>query len=567
MLSFLRVKNLALISDIELELSEGLTVLTGETGAGKSLLIQAISLLTGKRPSEALLRRGETRAVVEGTLTLDPALKTRLAEAGFPAEDAVLHVKRIIQKNGPNRAQINTETATLTALRAFLEDRIQISGQHEHTTLKDPEVQLWMLDAFGGMLGDRAQFSELYRHYQDISKKLSELESRREREKKERELYSFQLREIEEAGLSEEEYTQLREEKAVLNHAGALLENAQGALDLLYEREASAVSQIQSALRHVEEMAGVDTRVKETLKNLKEADILLAEAVGDLQRYGTKIEFEPRRLEEIEDRLAAYADLIKKYGGTLEAVRGTQTDLSRCLLASEDLAGTIAAFSEEKAEAWTSLATAGRSLSEKRKKAAGAFARQIAESLRELGMPMAAFQIAFSPETFPEPLKEGDIAGTGTDTISFLFNANRGELPLPIKEVASGGELSRILLAVKALITGNAGTQTIVFDEVDAGIGGRVADIVGRRIAEISKQTQVLCITHLPQIAAYGDHHLLITKNETGHRTRIGVRRLTKKARIEELARMLGGETVTRATLQHAGELFSAAQSQKGNET
>jgi len=567
MLSFLRVKNLALISDIELELSDGLTVLTGETGAGKSLLIQAISLLTGKRPSEALLRRGETRAVVEGTLTLDPVLKERLTEAGFPAGDAILQVKRIIQRNGPNRAQINEETATLTALRAFLEDRIQISGQHEHTTLKDPEVQLWMLDAFGGMLDDRTQFNELYRCYQDISRKLADFRRRQKREKEEQELYTFQLREIKDAGLSEEEYTRLKEEKTVLNHAGALLKNAQGALDLLYERETSAISQLQEALRNVEEMAGVDARVKETLRNLKEADILLAEAVGDLQHYGTKIEFEPRRLEEIEERLAIYATLVKKYGGTLESVRETQANLNRRLLESEDLDEMITALAEEKAGVWTSLEAASRNLSEKRKKAAKTFARQIAESLRELGMAMAIFKIAFSPEVFPDPLTEDDITGTGADAVSFLFNANRGELPLPIKEVASGGELSRILLAVKALITGNAGTQTIVFDEVDAGIGGRVADIVGRRIAAISKQTQVLCITHLPQIAAYADHHLLITKNEAGHRTQIGVRHLTKQARIDELARMLGGETVTRATLQHAGELFSAAQSQKGNET
>lgn len=567
MLTFLRVKNLALISDIELELSEGLTVLTGETGAGKSLLIQAISLLTGKRPSEALLRRGENRAVVEGILTLDPTLKARLAETGFAADDTILQVKRIIQKNGPNRAQINDETATLTVLRSFLEDRIQISGQHDHTTLKDPEVQLWMLDAFGGLLSNRGQFSDSYWHYRDISKKLLELENWKEREKQERELYTFQLREIEAAGLSEEEYRQLKEEKTILNHAGALLKNSQRALDLLCEMEAAAIPQVQEALQHVEEMAGVDTRVKETLKNLKEADILLDEAAGDLQRYGSKIEFEPRRLEEIEERLTTYATLIRKYGGTLAAVQETQMALKHRLLKSEDLDGTITALSGARAEAWATLITAGRDLSKKRKKEARTFSRQIAASLRELGMATAVFQVAFTPETLPNPLKEADVTDTGFDAISFLFSANRGEPPLPIKEVASGGELSRIFLAVKALITGSAGTQTIVFDEVDAGIGGRVADIVGRRIAEISKQAQVLCITHLPQIAAYGDHHLLITKNEIGHRTQIGVKRLTEKARIAELARMLGGEITTQTTLQHAEELFAAAQSQKGNKT
>jgi len=564
MLAFLRVKNIALISDIELELSDGLTVLTGETGAGKSLLIQAISLLTGKRPSESLLRRGENRAIVEGVLTLDAGLKNQLAEAGFPVGDNTLQVKRIIQKEGPNRVRVNDEVVTLTALRSFLEDRIQISGQHEYTTLKDPEVQLWMLDAFGGLQKEQAKFGDLFRSYRDLSRQILEFEQRREEGKRERELHAFQLREIESAKFSEEEYRQLKEEKTLLNHAGSLLKNSQNALDLLFEREISAVSQVQAALQHVEEMAGVDVRVKETLKNLKEADILLNEAVNTLQHYGTKIEFNPRRLDEIEERLAAYATLINKYGGTLEAVNTTLKSLKHHLLKTENLDETIASLLEKKDKIWADLVTAGRNLSEKRKKTAAVFASQVAASLRELGMPMATFQIIFTPESLPVTPRESNVTETGFDSVSFLFSANRGEPPLPIREVASGGELSRILLAVKALITGNAGIQTIVFDEVDAGIGGRVADIVGRRIAEISKQTQVLCITHLPQIAAYGDHHFLITKNEIGNRTRIGVKRLSAKERIPELARMLGGEAITPTTLQHAGELFAEAQSQKG---
>jgi len=567
MLAFLRVKNLALISDIELELSPGLTVLTGETGAGKSLLIQAISLLTGKRPSESLLRRGETRAVIEGIFTLDPSLKEALKNAGFPTGDDIFHVKRVIRKNGPNRSQINGETATLTSLRSFLEERIQISGQHEHTTLKDPEVQLWMLDAFGGLLSDRVQFGDLFRRHRNLSERLSELERRLEEKKKERELHAFQLQEIESAGLSEEEYTQLAEEKAVMNHAESLLKNLQEALNALYEQEPSAISKVQVAIQHVGEMAGIDSRVGNTLKNLKEAEIFLDEAIGDLQHYGARIEFDPHRLEEIEQRLSTYSTLFKKYGKSIEAVRKTQTRLRHLLSESENLEGTIAKLSGERDKTWKALTKIGRELSRKRKNTAKVFSGKMTTSLKELGMPMATFQTAFTPEAFPSSPVESNATETGFDNVSFMFSANRGELPLPIKEVASGGELSRILLTVKALITGGAGTQTIVFDEVDSGIGGRVADIVGRRIAEISRQIQVLCITHLPQIAVYGDHHLLITKNETGNRTQIGVKRLTKKERITELARMLGGKTITKTTLQHAEELYLTAQSLKERES
>ncbi len=567
MLAFLRVKNLALISDVELELSPGLTVLTGETGAGKSLLTQAISLLAGKRQSEALLRRGEKRAVVEGIFTLDPPLRQALISSGLPVDEETLHVKRVIQRSGPNRTQINDETVTLNALRALLGERLQISGQHEHTTLKDPEIQLWMLDAFGGLLEDRARFSGTFRRYRQLSSQLSVLKRRRDEEKKDRELQAFQLQEIKTAGLSQEEFTQLSEEKSVMNHAESLLKNLQGALDVLYEREPSALSQVQTAIQYVKEMTAFDSHVEEPLKNLNEAEIFIDEAIGALQRHGARIEFDPRRLEDVEQRLSIYATLFKKYGGSMEAVLKTQERLQEALSASENLEETLASFQREQEETWRALVDAGRVLSQRRRRVAGVFSESLTDSLKELGMPMTTFKVAFTPSVFPSSPKEDDVGDTGFDAISFLFSANRGEPPLPIRDIASGGELSRILLAVKALITGEMDTQTIVFDEVDAGIGGRVADIVGRRITEISKHAQVLCITHLPQIAVYGDHHLLITKNETGGRTRIGIQPLMGEERISELARMLGGETITPTTLRHARELYQAAQSLKGNKS
>ncbi len=565
MLAFLRVKNFALIADLQLELSPGLTVLTGETGAGKSLLIQAIALLTGKRQGDTFLRRGETRAVVEGIFTLDPPLKRALDEAGLPTEDATLHVKRVIQKKGPNRAQINDETVTLATLRSLLGNRLQISGQHEFTTLKDPEVQLWMLDAYGGLLGERAAFGEIHARYRRLCDRLSTLEHRREEEAKERELQAFQLREIASAGLSEEEFARLSDEKRVMNHAESLLKNLQAALDALHEREPSALFLVQSAIQRVEEMATVDPRVEEPLKNLKEAEIYLDEATQALQRHGSKIEFDPARLEEVEQRLSTYATLFKKYGGSLTAVLETRHRLEQGLSASEDLEATLETLRKKKGETWRALSAAARALSEKRRNAAADFSKKMTASLKELGMASAVFQVAFTPPDLPASPRERDISETGLDSVAFLFSANRGEPPLPIREIASGGELSRIFLTVKALITGGTDLQAIVFDEADAGIGGRVADIVGRRIAEISKQTQVLCITHLPQIAVYGDHHFLITKSEDGGRTRIGVRLLREeKERIAELARMLGGETITATTRRHARELYQTARAPKG---
>ena len=563
MLTFLRVKNLALISDIELEFEPGLTVLTGETGAGKSLLIQAISLLAGKRPSESLLRRGESRAVVEGIFRLTPPLRASVEAAGLPVEEETLHVKRIIRRDGPNRVEINGETVTLTTLRGLLGHRLQISGQHEHTTLKDPEVQLWMLDTFGGLQEERARFAERFKAYRVLVGAIARLERQREEEKRDRELFAFQLKEIEAAALSPEEFEALREEKAVMNHAETLLANLREALDSLYEREPSAVTLVQNALGNLEAIAAIDSRMEESLKNLREAEVFLDEVAGDLQRYGAKIEFDPQRLEEIEARLATYAALTKKYGGSVEAVLETQARLKERLNQSETLDDTIAARRDEADALRRLLIEAGRDLSQKRREAARAFSERMTASLRELGMPQADFRAGLSPEELPEdpgvPADE-----TGFDTVSFLFTANRGEPPLPVRDVASGGELSRILLAAKALITGGTDTQTIVFDEVDAGIGGRTADIVGRRIADIARATQVLCITHLPQIAAYGDHHLRITKTETSDHTRIAVAPLAEDECVSELARMLGGETITETTRRHAEELYAAARSHKG---
>ncbi len=563
MLRYLNVKNLALISDVELELSQGLTVLTGETGAGKSLLIQAITLLTGKRPTESLLRRGESRAVVEGIFTLDGELRKALDEAGYPTEDDTLHVRRIIQKKGPNRVHINGETATLATLRSLLGERLQISGQHEHTSLRDPETQLWMLDAFGGLRGERDRFADQFKRYRAIEGAIIRLKRRREQESRDRELYTFQRREIADAALSEEEYDRLMEEKTVMNHAEALLRHLREALDELYDREPSAVTQVQTVIHHLEAMATIDSRVEEPLKNLREAEAFLDEAVSALQRYGAGIEFDPQRLEEIEERLATYVNLINKYGGSISAVLETGKRLDKRLAMSEDLDDKIAAMEKERATLFEGLLETGRTLSERRREAAKDFSERMTASLRELGMRTAIFKAVVIPDPFPKMPDITIATETGFDTVTFLFSANRGEPPLPVKEVASGGELSRILLAAKALITGETNTQTIIFDEVDAGIGGRTADIVGRRIAEIARTAQVLCITHLPQIAVYGDHHLRITKVEAIDHTQIRIKHLADQERISELARMLGGETITDTTQKHAEELYAAAQSQK----
>ncbi len=564
MLTYLRVKNLALISDIELELSPGLTVLTGETGAGKSLLIQAIALLTGKRPSESLLRRGESRAVVEGIFTLDEDLSGALQAAGYPVEDGTLHVRRVIQREGPNRAFINGETATLATLRALLGDRLQISGQHEHTSLRDPDVQLWMLDTVAGLQKARADFGAGFRAYRELMERLRSLEKRREDDRKEQELAAFQLQEITAADLSDEEHARLLEEKAIMNHAETLLKNLRESLDALFEGQWAALPQLQSALQLLQEMATIDSRLKEPLKNLREAEIYIDDVVGALQRYAASIEFDPQRLEEVEARLDTYATLIKKYGGTLDAVFETAARLKELLSRSEDLEAEISRLAEEKEAAWARLVEAGRRLSADRREAASRFSKAMTESLRELGMRAADFRVTVLPEALPDTLALADATETGFDSVSFLFSANKGEPPLPIREVASGGELSRILLSAKALITGGVEAQTIVFDEVDAGIGGRVADIVGRRISEIARTAQVLCITHLPQIAAYGDHHHLITKHETTDHTRIGIHPLAERERVSELARMLGGETITDTTRKHAEELYAAARSLKG---
>jgi len=572
MLTTLRITGFAVVDQVEVRFGPGLNVLTGETGAGKSLLVGALHLVLGGRMSADLLREGADEASVEALFELPadhPAL-ARLEAAGVPAraaaEDGVaeLLVRRVVSRAGRGRVFVNGTLCTVAILEGALRGVVDVTGQHEHVSLLDPATHLDLLDAFAGAGapgGLRSRYRESFDALAALVREERALADDEGERVRRADYLTFQLEELETVDPQPGEDATLDQERKVLAGAARLAEAARGAEALAYGEEGSAAERIGQALRALQDAATLDPRLEETLALLRSAAAEVDEAGRALSRYAGAMAGDPERLAEVDDRIAALRGLARKHGGSLEAA------LSRREAMKAELAG-LAGAEGRRGEVARAVAERAREasliageLGRERRKAAQAFCKAVAGELTGLAMSRCRVEVAFS-----EPAGAIEVAGeklgaAGAETGEILIAPNPGEPARPLARVASGGELSRVLLAVKRALSRVDPVRSYVFDEVDAGIGGAVAEAVGRALTDVARDRQVICVTHLPQVAAFADRHARVEKRVAGGRTTTGVVPLEGEGeRRAEVARMLAGQTVTASALEHAAALISAAR-------
>jgi DNA repair protein RecN (Recombination protein N) len=557
MIKLLRISNIALVSTAELELGPGLTLLTGETGAGKSILIDALGLVLGARASTDLIRTGADRAVVEAVVESGHA-RDALEGMGLPADEDEIIVRRELHASGKGRATVNGALVPANVLRDLAPSLAVIHGQHEPQGLLDPDTHLDVVDHHARV--DRVAVAESYGRLRSVETQLDALRRDRREAERRREMLEYQLGEIDKAGLRAGEEEDLRAEKSVQANAGRLAALSAEAYALLYEDDGSALAHLRQVYRRVEELSGMDRRFQGHLEGREAVMAQLDELALFLRDYQEGVQVIPGRLDEIEARLAAIERLKRKYGSTepeiLAFAEAGRAELQRLASPEE----TERALEKERAAAASRYAELALALSKKRRAAAKDLEKKVEAELAQLAMEKTRFKVRFDPD-----IPMADLADTsgwterGLESAEFLLSPNPGEELRPLARIASGGELSRILLALKSVANLDAPGQTLVFDEVDAGIGGGVAEVVGRKLRAISREHQVLCVTHLPQIASLADAHYVVRKSTERGRTTTMLERLGDGDRVEEVARMLGGETVTDTARRHAKEMVRQA--------
>jgi len=550
MLQFLNISNIALIDDMQVEFESGLNLLTGETGSGKSIIVDALGLLIGGRFSSDLIKSGADRGAIEGlfSVTPNPELEHLLENAGL-AQTNELIIRRELSATGRNKIFINNQLATQSLLRDLRPFLVDIHGQGDQQTLFNPETHLEILDAFAGNGGLRAEVAEAYRGWMALRR---ELESLRHDEAEKFQLVDtlkFQIAELERAQLSPGEDEKLEEERRRLGNVEKLTGLCQASYSRIYEDDDAAVTRVRQTLKDVEELADYDSSFRDYLEGMETARAVLEDLSFSLRDFADRLEFSPTRLAEIDDRLAELSRLKRKYGGSIAA---SLEHLAR----SEDRLRQIETSDERERELNVELAAAherylerARKLHKERVRAAKKFEQAVEKGIAEVAIDNARFQVQVNDSV--------EAAGQkGIDYTEFYFSANVGEEVKPLARVASGGEASRLMLVLKTVANGSQFPRTIVFDEIDTGIGGRVSEAVGIKLKKLAQTNQVLCVTHQPQIARFADSHLVVQKEALKGRTQVSVGRLDKAGRVEELARMLTGAEITDSARRHAKELL-----------
>jgi len=554
MLKELQIRNFALIDELELGFEPGLNVITGETGAGKTILMAALELAVGGKASAEVIRTGEEEATIEAVFEVaGETAHARLADSGFEAPGRELLVRRALARSGRNRIHLNGTLATLAVLEVIGDSLIRVYGQHEHHTLRQSETHLGLLDAFADHADLLEGMRKRFAAHHDLAERLRRVLAGKETARARAEMLRFQLKEIGDAALTPGEEEALRQERQVLSAAEKLAEAARFGEHALYAGESAAASTVRKLSARLGELVDTDPRLGEIAKLVDEAYTLVEEAGWRLREYAEKLVFDPERLEEVDNRLVELAKLKRKYGDSVDAILALRESALR-ELADLDLGEEgQAALEAEATRAEKAAHVAAATLSKSRRTAARRLEGRVRGELGELGMKDARFEARFADET--------TLSAAGFDAVEFYFSANAGEEPRALARIASGGELSRIMLALKSLALEDADAPTVIFDEVDAGIGGAVAEVVGRKLAALASRRQVLCITHLPQIAAFADHHFAVEKATERGRTRSTARRLGAEERCEEIARMLGGVKVTAEARKHAEQLLALGRS------
>ena len=562
MLVQITINDFAIIDSLSVSFSGGLNILSGETGAGKSIIINAVNLILGGRASPGLIRTGADRAVLEALFQLpaESPLSKSLDNMDIPFNGEVL-IKRTISKEGKSRLWINGSLATLQMLSKLGPNLISVSGQNEHQLLLRPDNHLFILDGFGGLTKERIKLNELYRDYYALKEKAERLRGHLKEEEERRELTQFQIKEIEEARLAPGEDVKHEAEKSRLMHAERLMDIVFKSYQALYEKEESVLSILSILAKDMDKGVNIDPNLDHYKKQLESAQLQLEDLALELRDFYSKLKLDPKRLEEVEERLQLIRRFKKKYGPSVESILSFREELSQKEYQLNQKREELKEFEaqlEEKKEGLLRLAT---SLSSKRHEIADTFKKKVEEELNLLGMAGTRFRIKFSS---PRPvgdistdMLDSTITPDGMDVLEFMISPNVGEDLRPLAKIASGGELSRIMLALKTLLARLGLVETLVFDEIDAGIGGSTANIIGEKLRSLATYHQILCITHLPQLASCGETHFLVEKRVSKGRTRTLITSLDRKSRINEIARLLGGKTISEKTLAHAREMLS----------
>jgi DNA repair protein RecN (Recombination protein N) len=557
MLRHLRVTNFAILSDVAIELGEGMNVLTGETGAGKSLIVEAVNLLRGGRASADIPRAGADEAVVEAIVEVPPDLAARIAAvldgAGLPGSvgggTSDVFIRRVIQRGGRSRTYVNGALTTLARLAELGALLIDLSGQHQHQGLVDPGRHLEILDAFAGEPALVAAMAAAWTELRCCDDELVALGGN-EREREARVDYlRYQLEELEGSALRPGEDLAIDIERARLASIDQLQAAARAAEDALYGGDDSARDRVAAASREVDRASRTDSTLEPVTRQLGEIETLIDDAADQLRDYADKLDGDPERLAALDERLALIRRLTRKHNGSLDDVIAKAGELRTELDTLAGREARIAELAAARAAAESAAAAAAAALTASRKRAARRLDKEVGAALVDLGMGSARIHALVEPRP---------LGPTGTDRVELLLASNKGEDTRPLTKIASGGELSRIMLALKLVLRRADEVATYVFDEVDAGIGGATAQVVGTQIRSVADHRQVLCVTHLPQIAAFADHHFHVEKLELAGRTETHVRKLPATARKDELARMLGGHATSKAKA-HAAELLADA--------
>lgn len=551
MLTDLSIKNLAIIDSLRVGFTPGLNILTGETGAGKSIIIDAVNLLLGSRGGSDLIRAGAEDATVEAMFDLSshPELVSFLAERGVECDGELL-IKRVISRSGKGKVFINGGLATVSLLTEISRRLVNIYGQHESQTLLKAENHLEMLDGYAGLSGQRSDFARLYRSHRKVLEELRLLEEGEREALRKIDLLAFGVEEIAAAELAPDEEEMLQQEKNILAHAEKLLFRTEGAYESLYGGERPLLGLLRSVENSVAEAAGYDASLQPLLESITSAYAQLEDTALSLRDYAARIESDPDRIQAVDDRLELIRRLKKKYGSTIGEILECHADMARELaqlqgreLSRDRLQASCAELEEE-------LRRAGGELSGGRLAAAVRMQSALETELHQLAMKHA--RIVVQIDSLPEPRE------SGFERVELLFSPNPGEPPKPLARIASGGELSRIMLAMKQLHP-ESDVPTLIFDEVDTGIGGATSAMVGKKLQAVASRQQVLCITHLPQVAAHADTHYKVEKHLAAERTVTAIAPLDDNGKVEEIARMLGALVITDKSREHARELIQHA--------
>lgn len=574
MLQELDIRNYALISRLELNFSPGLNILTGETGAGKSIIIGAVGLVLGERASADVIRTGADSALVKCAFHIpgDSRINEIINETHLKneEEDGMLLLSRELSATGRSKCRINDLSSTISVLREVGNNLIDIHGQHEHQTLFRQEKHLDILDNFGGLRSQRQKVTDVYARLQKLRVGYSKLIKDRDEKLHQKELLEFQLKEFEDAQLEDGEEEKLTRERQILNNAELIFEMANSIYERLYNSDEPTFQPVLDVLKSIKsdlaKLFEIDSQLDEVQSRFETAMYELEDIAEHMRDYRDRAEFDPQRLVEIESRLDLIHKFKRKYEvNSIAEILSYRDDVAKQL---EELSLSSARIGDMKSDIQKAIAQARKlalQLSKRRISHAKRLKSLVEKELHSLGMEKTVFEVSVTQNEAENGIIEDDgkrfrLDPTGIDSIEFLLSANVGEELRPLARIASGGEVSRIMLAIKTVLAQTDEVSTMIFDEIDAGIGGRIAEVVGRKLKELAKDRQVICITHLPQIASLADCHCRVEKKVLNDRTVVEVHRLNHEERVEEIARMLAGEKITDVTITHAREMIEQAK-------